>query len=375
MMEAPAPEAPPAPAGPSEADRLAGEIASQLASGMVNEAALSLEMLRAQAPDDPRLGSLQAKVEQATLRATASTPVKEFDTGTIAAAAEHAARPPVETTVSPGDWPAPAPPVASHQAPPAPAAHHEEEFSLDLDVEAPAHHEESFELSLDLDEPPAQPTPAPPKAAPPPPSRPAPPPTAAPMGINDLLGSLDQDLAGLEPPAASKHAPQPAAKAPKAEPKAPPKAAPPGGLADMFAEFKEEMEQDAGVESDIENHYNMGVAFKEMGLYDEAIGEFQKAFHGAESLPNNPQFIPVCSLLAHCFLEKNLPELAVKWLQNGLKAPGLDQEGEMALRYEIGSAQEASGQKAAALESFMQVYALNIDYRDVADRIRSLKGN
>jgi hypothetical protein len=135
------------------------------------------------------------------------------------------------------------------------------------------------------------------------------------------------------------------------------------------------MEQDAAVDSDVENHYNMGIAFKEMGLYDEAIGEFQKAFHGAENSPSHPNFIPVCSLLAHCFLEKNLPELAVKWLQNGLKAPGLDREGEMALRYEIGSAQEAAGQKAAAMESFMLVYALNIDYRDVADRIRSLKGN
>jgi hypothetical protein len=74
-------------------------------------------------------------------------------------------------------------------------------------------------------------------------------------------------------------------------------------------------------------------------------------------------------------MEKSLPELAVKWLETALKAPGLDREGEMALRYEIGSSQETAGQRQAALDSFMQVYSMNIDYRDVADRIRSLKGN
>ena len=186
----------------------------------------------------------------------------------------------------------------------------------------------------------------------------------------DLLGSLDDGSSGFVAPLTAPP------KAAPAKPVAPAAAKPQGlGLSDVFADFKQEMEQDSAVESDIENHYNMGVAFKEMGLYDEAIGEFQKAYHGAEHLPNNPNFIPVCTLLAHCFMEKKLPELAVKWLENALKAPGLDREGEMALRYEIGSSQEEAGKKTAALDSFMQVYSINIDYRDVADRIRSLKGN
>jgi pilus assembly protein FimV len=273
--------------------------------------------------------------------------------------------------------PPPPPPVPEPVVPPPPAPApvmetHEEEFSLDLDHDVAAtHHEESFEL--DLDEAPAAPVhaPAATPAAPPP------------MALSDLAGSLEESLGDFAPAPPPTPAPRPtpppaAAKAkpaPAAAPATPAKPAGKGSLADVFAEFKEEMEQDSAIESDIENHYNMGVAFKEMGLYDEAIGEFQKAYHGAENLPNNPNFIPVCTLLAHCFMEKNLPELAVRWLQNALKAPGLDREGEMALRYEIGSSQEKAGQSAAALESFMQVYALNIDYRDVADRIRSLKGN
>ena len=54
------------------------------------------------------------------------------------------------------------------------------------------------------------------------------------------------------------------------------KAAVAGGfLDDVFAEFKQEVGESAASE-DLETHYNMGVAFKEMALYDEAIGEFQK---------------------------------------------------------------------------------------------------
>jgi hypothetical protein len=45
----------------------------------------------------------------------------------------------------------------------------------------------------------------------------------------------------------------------------------------------------------------------------------------------------------------------------------------MALHYELASAHEIAGDKTSALSNFMQVYGSNIDYRDVAERIRALK--
>ena len=69
-----------------------------------------------------------------------------------------------------------------------------------------------------------------------------------------------------------------------------------------------------------------------------------------------------------------MPLLAVRWLENALKAPGLEQEDILALRYEIGTSYEMAGDKKAALNSFMEVYAHNIDYRDVAEHIRELQG-
>jgi tetratricopeptide (TPR) repeat protein len=236
--------------------------------------------------------------------------------------------------------------------------------------------DDSFELALDEEPAPAKSraaSPASPPAAKAPPPPPSPPPAQAGGGFDSLVGALEDELADVSAP--SKGGPPPALPQPAARPPAAGASAPPqsgGALADVFDEFKAGMEE-AGAEGDIETHFNMGVAFKEMHLYDEAIGEFQKAFQAAERSKNFTNFVQCCTLLAHCFMEKGEPRLAVRWLENALKAPGLGPEDVMALRYEIGSSHEQAGNKKAALESFMEVYALNIDYRDVADRIRQLK--
>jgi pilus assembly protein FimV len=143
-------------------------------------------------------------------------------------------------------------------------------------------------------------------------------------------------------------------------------------LQDLFAEFKADMEEPAAAQ-DIETHYNMGVAFKEMALYDEAIGEFQKVHQLAVQTKDYSHVVQCCSLLATCFLEKQLPELAVKWYQTAINSPGVDPESVLALLYEMGSAQEVAGDRQAALGSFLEVYSRNIDYRDVANRIHSLQ--
>jgi hypothetical protein len=60
-------------------------------------------------------------------------------------------------------------------------------------------------------------------------------------------------------------------------------------LAEIFSEFKEGLEQQSGSPTegeDPETHYNLGVAFKEMGLLDEAIGELQKVCQAVERGPS-----------------------------------------------------------------------------------------
>jgi tetratricopeptide (TPR) repeat protein len=77
--------------------------------------------------------------------------------------------------------------------------------------------------------------------------------------------------------------------------------------------------------------------------------------------------------LAQCFLEKGVPEAAVRWYDKALNVAGINGETRVALHYELASAYEAAGDKPSALHHFMDVYGNNIDYRDVAERIKALK--
>ena len=145
-------------------------------------------------------------------------------------------------------------------------------------------------------------------------------------------------------------------------------------LAGMFGELKQELEEDsAATDEDPETHYNLGVAFREMGLLDEAIGELQKVCQAVERGHPFPHIMQTYTWLSQCFLDKGVPEAAVRWYEKALQLPSLDQDTRTALHYELASSYETAGNKPAALNHFMEVYGSNIDYRDVAERIRTLK--
>jgi tetratricopeptide (TPR) repeat protein len=145
-------------------------------------------------------------------------------------------------------------------------------------------------------------------------------------------------------------------------------------LADMFGEIRHELEEEVSTsEEDPETHYNLGVAFREMGLLDEAIGELQKVCQAIDHGHPFPQVMQTYTWLAQCFLDKGVPEAAIRWYEKALKLPNLDEETRMALHYELASSYETAGDKTSALRYFMEVYGTNIDYRDVGERIKALK--
>jgi tetratricopeptide (TPR) repeat protein len=145
-------------------------------------------------------------------------------------------------------------------------------------------------------------------------------------------------------------------------------------LSEMFGELKQELEEEvAAGDDDPETHYNLGVAFREMGLLDEAIAELQKVCIAIERGKPFAQPVQTYTWLAQCFLDKGVPEAAIRWYEKALHIPGLDDEARMAINYELGSACETAQDKPAALRHFTEVYGANIDYRDVAERIHALK--
>jgi tetratricopeptide (TPR) repeat protein len=120
-------------------------------------------------------------------------------------------------------------------------------------------------------------------------------------------------------------------------------------------------------EEDYETHYNLGIAYREMGLLDEAIGEFQLAAKAPGYL------VDCCSLLGSCFLEKGFPDLAIKWYERGLEAPQVSENESLGLLYELGNLYLITGDKEVAHSTFAEIYGINSNYRDIVAKLEELK--
>jgi tetratricopeptide (TPR) repeat protein len=144
------------------------------------------------------------------------------------------------------------------------------------------------------------------------------------------------------------------------------------GLAELFEEFREAEESDT-VREDFETHYNMGTAYKEMDLIDEAIQEFQTSASLVRPNDGTSRFLQCCNMLGHCFVQKGMPEAAVLWFKKGLSAPGHTEDEYQALRYELASAYEQLGDLKQAREFYTEVYGVDVSYREVAEKLSQLR--
>lgn len=196
-------------------------------------------------------------------------------------------------------------------------------------------------------------------------------------------GFLDQlvaEVEGLETSAVEKETPAETKPKHVDEPVPEIESATPGvknELSEVFQEFRAELGEmgEKDEDEDLETHYNLGIAYREMGLLDEAIGEFQRVAKAIQEGRSFRYSMQCATLLGLVFMEKQEPKIAALWYQRALELPGLDPETVLALRYDLGLAEEQAGNSRAALDSFRQVYAMNIDYRDVAERIATLQKN
>jgi tetratricopeptide (TPR) repeat protein len=192
--------------------------------------------------------------------------------------------------------------------------------------------------------------------------------------LADLANEIDQLGIGELSPAYSQ--PAPPEKKPAAKPQPEAKTASPlenAPLKEVFDEFRAELGEMGAEDEDLETHYNLGIAFREMGLLEEAISEFQKVAKATDHGKPFRYTMQCSTLLGLAFMEKGQPGIAAIWYERALHTPDMDPESILALRYDLGVAQESAGDPEAALKSFSQVYAANIDYRDVAERIAALQ--
>jgi len=370
------------------------------------------------AGNDSRTAEIAATLEQIAIerddRASADRYAefrRRFQRAADLSPAETAA-PPQSSATAPPEFSVPTieahleEPVAEAPAKPAPVAHASPPVSVKSVVHEVDLSDEWAALSQQLEAPTEEPPPAP--VAVPEESekevhaeapafdlelQPAAPTSVSPVDrltaeslLADLAMELESATSSLGmPEEIAQPAATPPAKTPAAKP-APPMhqkpangaAAPADGemsgpLGDLFEEFRSEMgELGKDEHEDLETHYNLGIAYREMGLLEEAISEFQRVAKSADKGPAFRYAMQCCTLLGLAFMEKGQPAIAAIWYERALQTPGLDQESILALRYDLGVAQELAGDKAGAVKSFSQVYAINIDYRDVSERINLL---
>ncbi len=134
----------------------------------------------------------------------------------------------------------------------------------------------------------------------------------------------------------------------------------------LLRHFKEGVARSLG-EDDFESHYDLGVAYKEMGLLDDAIAEFQKA------LRSRAHRLPAYEALGQCFVELGRHQVAATVLSRALHEPGLDDEQRVGVLYLLAYSCEVLQRSDEARSYYQRVYAIDIQFRDVAARLAALE--
>jgi tetratricopeptide (TPR) repeat protein len=115
---------------------------------------------------------------------------------------------------------------------------------------------------------------------------------------------------------------------------------------------------------DLRSHYDLGMAYLEMGLFTEAIREFQIASRAQEFQLSSMEMI------GYCFLKCNQPRLAVKQLTHALEIEKATGAGSLGIHYNIGLAYEMLGEFETAREHFEEVYVIDMSFRDIAEKMK-----
>jgi tetratricopeptide (TPR) repeat protein len=141
---------------------------------------------------------------------------------------------------------------------------------------------------------------------------------------------------------------------------------------DEQREFQEILEQfKRGIEENLESddyqsHYDLGVAFKEMGLLDEAIAEFQKALRAPDGR------LRTSEALGMAFFEKGQFAVSETVLRRAVDGDAEGDEAKIGLLYWLGRALEAQGKGAEAIASYERAMAVDIRFMDLGERIHRL---
>jgi tetratricopeptide (TPR) repeat protein len=130
-------------------------------------------------------------------------------------------------------------------------------------------------------------------------------------------------------------------------------------MMEIFEEFKKGVDEKIGKE-DYDTRYNLGIAYKEMGLLEEAIHEFLiSAKHPAK-------FFDSAGLLGMCFREKGMFNEAITWFDKALETPERRKEEYLAVKYEMVITLKLKENFRGAIKMLEEIIKVSPNYRNVA---------
>ncbi|MCC6876194.1 MAG: tetratricopeptide repeat protein [Sandaracinaceae bacterium] len=134
---------------------------------------------------------------------------------------------------------------------------------------------------------------------------------------------------------------------------------------EVFAQFKKGVEQQVGLE-DTETHFDLGIAYKEMGLLDDAANEFRLCL-------SNPQRVCIAeTMIGLCHIEKGEVAEAISHFKKGLYADNKTDREELGLYFELGNAYQLLHDPKEAIYYYQKVQKRDPVFRDVGKRIQGL---
>lgn len=134
---------------------------------------------------------------------------------------------------------------------------------------------------------------------------------------------------------------------------------------DLFESFKQGI-QGQIAKDDSETHYNLGVAYQEMELFEDAIEEFKTSCENP-ALQHDAFF-----MMGNCAKELDKVDDALEYYEKALSIGGLGPEQTCAIRYEQAVTLRAAGRKKEALEVFQDISKKSSNYRDIQQQIEEL---
>ncbi len=140
-------------------------------------------------------------------------------------------------------------------------------------------------------------------------------------------------------------------------------------VADVFEQFKRGLEKTVRPD-DSATKYDLGIAFQEMGMLDEALEQFRSALAGGDGRRE----VEILNMIGVCLGLKGRPGEAIEAYRQALGSGSITPEGAQAIHFELGAAHEALGELQQALWYYQRVAQGDPAYRGVAERVSRLGG-